>query len=163
MSTPLNQSEGITNSIPQVLDVKNSHIRNKFSTSFPNPEPSMGQALLKYVPKLKVCPHFSGKVEYDHMELMRVIDMVKEDFELQDSLFAAVFDTFSTKSAKKWYIKLRQAHGHQSWTWWKSQIINKWANDYWIFIVETAFESGKLISEMEKALLWFFQQKYRLT
>ncbi|MBW0533021.1 hypothetical protein O181_072736 [Austropuccinia psidii MF-1] len=53
MSTPLNQNKcsGILN--PQVLDVENSQFKNKFSTSFHNLEPSMGQALLKEVPKPK--------------------------------------------------------------------------------------------------------------
>ncbi|MBW0512995.1 hypothetical protein O181_052710 [Austropuccinia psidii MF-1] len=66
-------------------------------------------------------------------------------------------------SANRWYIKLRQAHGHQSWTLWKPQIINKWANDAWRFKVETAFESAKFNSDKDRALPWFFQQKDRLT
>ncbi|MBW0546226.1 hypothetical protein O181_085941 [Austropuccinia psidii MF-1] len=44
----------------------------------------MGQALLKEVPKFKEWPQFSGEGEYDHMELIRGIDMIKEDFELTD-------------------------------------------------------------------------------
>ncbi|MBW0570229.1 hypothetical protein O181_109944, partial [Austropuccinia psidii MF-1] len=67
------------------------------------------------------------------------------------------------RSAHRWYIKLRQAHGHQSWTWWKTQIINKWANDSWRFKVETAFESAKFNADKDKALPWFCQQKDRLT
>ncbi|MBW0514526.1 hypothetical protein O181_054241 [Austropuccinia psidii MF-1] len=58
---------------------------------------------------------------------------------------------------------LRQAHGHQSWTWWKTQIINKWANDAWRFKVETFFESAKFNADKDKALPWFCQQKDRLT
>ncbi|MBW0483230.1 hypothetical protein O181_022945 [Austropuccinia psidii MF-1] len=99
----------------------------------------MGQALLKEVPKLKEWPHFSGEGEYDHMEFIRGIEMIKEDFELPDRLVIAIFNTLFSRSAHIWYIKLRQAHGHQSWTWWKTQIINKWANDAWRFKVETAF------------------------
>ncbi|MBW0577786.1 hypothetical protein O181_117501, partial [Austropuccinia psidii MF-1] len=123
----------------------------------------MGQALLKEVPKLKEWPHFSGEGEYDHMEFIRGIDMIKEDFELPDRFLTARFNTLFTKSAHRWYIKLRQAHGHQSWTWWKTQIINKWANDAWRFKVETAFESAKFNADKDKALPWFCQQKDRLT
>ncbi|MBW0589410.1 hypothetical protein O181_129125 [Austropuccinia psidii MF-1] len=97
------------------------------------------------------------------MEFIRGIDMIKEDFELPDRLVTARFNTLFTKSAHRWYIKLRQAHGHQSWTWWKTQIINKWANDSWRFKVETAFESAKFNADKDKALPWFFQQKDRLT
>ncbi|MBW0555491.1 hypothetical protein O181_095206 [Austropuccinia psidii MF-1] len=139
MSTPLNQNEATIISNPQVLDVENSQLKNKFSTSFHNLNPSMGQALLKEVQKIKEWPHFSGEGEYDHMEFVRGIDMNKEDFELPDRLVIERLNTSFTKSAYRWYIKLRQAHGHQSWTWWKSQIIKKWANDSMKFKVETAF------------------------
>ncbi|MBW0569869.1 hypothetical protein O181_109584 [Austropuccinia psidii MF-1] len=90
----------------------------------------MGQALLKEVPNLKEWPHFSGEGEYDHMEFIRGIEIIEEDFELPDKLVTAIFNTFFSRSSHRWYIKLRQAPGHQSWTWGKPQIINKWANNY---------------------------------
>ncbi|MBW0551657.1 hypothetical protein O181_091372 [Austropuccinia psidii MF-1] len=139
MSTPLNQNEGTRIPNPQVLEVENSQFKNEFSTSFHNLERSMGQALLKEVPKLKEWPHFSGEGEYDHMEFIRGIDMIKEDFELPDRLVTARFNNLFTRSAHRWYIKLIQAHGHQSWTWWKTKISNKWPNDAWGFKMETAF------------------------
>ncbi|MBW0509155.1 hypothetical protein O181_048870 [Austropuccinia psidii MF-1] len=159
MSTPLNQNEGTRIPNPKVLKVKNSQLKNEFSTSFHNLEPSKGQALLKEVPKPKEWAHFSGEGEYDHMELITVIDMIKEDFDLPEIFVTTGFNTWFTRSAHRWYIKLRQAHGHQSWTWWKTQIINKWANDAWRFEVETAFESSKLNADKDKALPWFCQQK----
>ncbi|MBW0525823.1 hypothetical protein O181_065538 [Austropuccinia psidii MF-1] len=129
MSTPLNQNEGTRIPNPQVLEVENSQLKDEFPTSFNKLEPSMGQELLKEVPKLKEWPHFSLEGGYDHMELIRGIDMIKEDFELPERLVTERFNTLFTRSAHRWYIKLRQAHGHRSWTWWKIQIINKWAND----------------------------------
>ncbi|MBW0550942.1 hypothetical protein O181_090657 [Austropuccinia psidii MF-1] len=122
----------------------------------------MGQALLKEVPKLKEWPHFSGEEEYGDMEFIRGSKMIKEDFELPDILVTARFNALFTRSAHRLYIKLRQAHGHQSWTWWKTQNINKWANDSWRFKVERAFESAKFNSDKNKALPWFCQQKDRL-
>ncbi|MBW0486766.1 hypothetical protein O181_026481 [Austropuccinia psidii MF-1] len=123
----------------------------------------MGQALLKEVPKLKEWPCFSGEGEDDHMEFIRDIDMIKEYFELPDILVTEIFKTLFIRSAPRWYIKLRQAHGHQSWTWWKTQIINKWANYSCRFKFETAFESAKLNAYKDKSLPWFCQQKDRLT
>ncbi|MBW0546822.1 hypothetical protein O181_086537 [Austropuccinia psidii MF-1] len=99
----------------------------------------MGQALLKEVQKLKEWPHFSGEGEYDHMEFIRGIDMIKAHFGLPNRLVKARFQIFFTRSADRWYIKLRQSHGHQSLTWWKTQIINKLANEAQRFKVETAF------------------------
>ncbi|MBW0519661.1 hypothetical protein O181_059376 [Austropuccinia psidii MF-1] len=97
------------------------------------------------------------------MEFSRGIDMIKEDFELPDRLVTAIFNTLFTKLAHRLYVKLRQAHGHQSWTWWKTQIINKWENDSWTFKAETAFESAKFNSNKDKALPWFCKKKERLT
>ncbi|MBW0515101.1 hypothetical protein O181_054816 [Austropuccinia psidii MF-1] len=73
MSTPLNQNEGTGIPNPQVLDAANSQLKNEFSTSFHNLEPSIFQALLKEVPKPKEWPHFSGEGEYEHMEFIRGI------------------------------------------------------------------------------------------
>ncbi|MBW0559680.1 hypothetical protein O181_099395 [Austropuccinia psidii MF-1] len=47
MSTPLNQNEGTGIPKPKVLGSENYHLKNKFSTSFHNLEPSLGQELLK--------------------------------------------------------------------------------------------------------------------
>ncbi|MBW0523255.1 hypothetical protein O181_062970 [Austropuccinia psidii MF-1] len=68
MSTPLNQNEGTGIPNQQVLDAENSQLKNEFSTSFHKFERSMGQALLKEVPKLEEWPHFSREGEYDYME-----------------------------------------------------------------------------------------------
>ncbi|MBW0524077.1 hypothetical protein O181_063792 [Austropuccinia psidii MF-1] len=96
------------------------------------------------------------------MKFTRGIDIIKEDFELPEILVTAIFKTLFTRSAHRWYIKLRQAHGHQSWTWRKTQIIKKWANYSWRFEVEKAFESAKFNADKDKALPCFFQQKERL-
>ncbi|MBW0505997.1 hypothetical protein O181_045712 [Austropuccinia psidii MF-1] len=97
------------------------------------------------------------------MELIKAIDIVDKDFELTDRLVTARFNTLFTRSAHIMYMKLRQEHGHQSWTWWKTQIMNKWANDAWEFNMETAFEYTKLNADKDKDLPWFCQQKDRLT
>ncbi|MBW0574867.1 hypothetical protein O181_114582 [Austropuccinia psidii MF-1] len=120
MSTPLNQTEGTGIPNPQVLDIKSSQLKNEFSTSFHNLESTAGQALLKEVPKLKEWPHFSGGGDDDYMEFIRSIYMIKEDLELPDRLVTARLNTLFAKSAHRWYIKVRQAHGHQRWTWWKA-------------------------------------------
>ncbi|MBW0513966.1 hypothetical protein O181_053681 [Austropuccinia psidii MF-1] len=96
------------------------------------------------------------------MELIRGIEMIKDDFELPDRLVTEIFNTLFTRSAHRWYIKLRQAHGNQSWTWWKTQITKRWANDAWRFKVKTAFEYSQFNADKEKALPWFFQQKDEL-
>ncbi|MBW0542955.1 hypothetical protein O181_082670 [Austropuccinia psidii MF-1] len=88
----------------------------------------MGQELLKEVPKLTEWPHFSGEEEYDHMEFIRGIDMIKQDFKVTDRLVKEIFNTLFTKSAHRWYMKLRQAH-RPKLDLVETQIINKCAND----------------------------------
>ncbi|MBW0488993.1 hypothetical protein O181_028708 [Austropuccinia psidii MF-1] len=93
MSTPLNKNEHTRMFNPQVLDVEYSQLKNEFPTSFHKLNPSMGQALLKGVPNLKEWPHFSFEGEYDHMEFIRGIEMIKQDFELPERLVTARFNT----------------------------------------------------------------------
>ncbi|MBW0581914.1 hypothetical protein O181_121629 [Austropuccinia psidii MF-1] len=91
------------------------------------------------------------------MKFIRPNDMIKLDFEFPERLVTARFNNLFTRSDHRWYIELRQAHGYQSWNWWKTQIIKKWANDAWRFKVEMAFESDKFNSDKDKALPWFCQ------
>ncbi|MBW0528426.1 hypothetical protein O181_068141 [Austropuccinia psidii MF-1] len=93
------------------------------------------------------------------MEFIRGVDMIKEYFELTERLVTERFSPLFTRSAHRCYIKLRQAHGHQSWTWWKTQIINKWANYAWRFKVKTAAESAKFNANKDKALPWFSNKR----
>ncbi|MBW0521976.1 hypothetical protein O181_061691 [Austropuccinia psidii MF-1] len=105
ISTLLSQNEGTAIPNSQVLDVQNSQFKNEFSTSFHQLESSMGQELLKELPKLKEWPHFSGEGEYDQIEFIRGIQIFKEDFQLPDRLVTARFNTFFTRSSHRWYIK----------------------------------------------------------
>ncbi|MBW0578015.1 hypothetical protein O181_117730 [Austropuccinia psidii MF-1] len=68
-----------------------------------------------------------------------------------------------TRTEKKWYQKMRQDHGKHDWTWLKSEIITKWANNSWKFEMENAFESAIFNSEKDKPLTWFLKQKDRLS
>ncbi|MBW0581013.1 hypothetical protein O181_120728 [Austropuccinia psidii MF-1] len=85
--------------------------------------------------------------------------MIKGEFELPEIFVTTRCNTLFTKSSHRWHIKSRQSHEHQIQTWWKPQIINKWANDAWRFKIETAFESEKLNAVKDRDLQWFFQQK----
>ncbi|MBW0498457.1 hypothetical protein O181_038172 [Austropuccinia psidii MF-1] len=61
------------------------------------------------------------------------------------------------------HIQLRQAHGDQSCTGWKTHIIDTWSNNSWRFKVETAFESPKFNADKDKDLPRSCKQKDRLT
>ncbi|MBW0565758.1 hypothetical protein O181_105473, partial [Austropuccinia psidii MF-1] len=89
--------------------------------------------------------------------------MFKEDFNIRDEYISTRLHSLFTKSAKKWYYKMRQDHGTTSWPWWKEQIISKWANDSWGFKMENLFEEAIFNIERDRLMSWFLKQKDRLT
>ncbi|MBW0559928.1 hypothetical protein O181_099643 [Austropuccinia psidii MF-1] len=115
------------------------------------------------IPKLEECPTFSGEGEYNHIELISTIDMLQEDFNIPDEIIVGKLHSFFTKTAKKWYYKMRLDHGKHDWPWWKCEIITKWANNSWIFKIENAFESSIFNSEKDKPLTWFLKKKDKLS
>ncbi|MBW0472258.1 hypothetical protein O181_011973 [Austropuccinia psidii MF-1] len=56
---------------------------------------------------------------------------------------------------------MRQDHGKHHLTWWKSELITKWANIPWRFKNKHSFESAIFNSEKYKPLTWFLKQKDR--
>ncbi|MBW0549558.1 hypothetical protein O181_089273 [Austropuccinia psidii MF-1] len=89
--------------------------------------------------------------------------MFKEDFNIPDEYISAGLHSLFTKSAEKWYYKMRQDHGKHSWPWWTEQIISKWANDSWKFRRENSFEEAILNFERDRPMSWFLKQKDRST
>ncbi|MBW0584124.1 hypothetical protein O181_123839 [Austropuccinia psidii MF-1] len=89
--------------------------------------------------------------------------MLQEDFNIPDEMIVGKLHSLCTKTPKKWYYKMRMDHGKHDWSWWKSEVITKWANNPWRFKMENAFESAIFNSEQDKTLTWFFKQKDRLS
>ncbi|MBW0547150.1 hypothetical protein O181_086865 [Austropuccinia psidii MF-1] len=117
----------------------------------------------KDISKLEEWPTFAGEGEYKHIELIRTIDLLQEDFQIPDEIILGKLHSLFTRTAKKWYYKMRQDHGRHDWHEWKSEIITKWGNNSWGFQMENAFEGAILNSEKDKPLNWFLQQKDRLS
>ncbi|MBW0515237.1 hypothetical protein O181_054952 [Austropuccinia psidii MF-1] len=118
---------------------------------------------LRDILRLEEWPAFSGEGKYKHMEFMKTIDILKEDFKIPDEYISAILHSFFTKSEKKCYYKMRQYHGKHSWPWWKEKIISKWENDSCRFIMEDYFEEAILNIKRDRKMSWFLKQKDRLT
>ncbi|MBW0555932.1 hypothetical protein O181_095647 [Austropuccinia psidii MF-1] len=127
--------------------------------------PLLGENVIstKDIPKLEEWPTFSGEGEYSHIELIRTIDMLQKDFHIPDEIIVGKLHSLFTRTAKKGYYKMSIDHGNKDWSWWKSEMITKWANKSWRFKMENAFESEIFNSEKDKPLTWFFKQKARLS
>ncbi|MBW0580741.1 hypothetical protein O181_120456 [Austropuccinia psidii MF-1] len=87
----------------------------------------------KDIPKLEEWPTLSCEGEYNHIEFIRAIDMLQEDFHIPDEIIVGRLHCLFTKTTKKWYYKMRLDHGKHDWSWWKSEVITKWANNSWRF------------------------------
>ncbi|MBW0477452.1 hypothetical protein O181_017167 [Austropuccinia psidii MF-1] len=81
------------------------------------------------IPKLEEWPIFSGEGEYNNIEFIRTIDVLQEDFHIPDVILVGKLHFLFTRTAKKWYYKMRRDHGKHDWPWWKSELITKWANN----------------------------------
>ncbi|MBW0572190.1 hypothetical protein O181_111905, partial [Austropuccinia psidii MF-1] len=127
--------------------------------------PLLGENVVsvKDIPKLEEWPTFSGEGEYNRIEFISTIDMLQEDFNIPDEIIVGKLHCLFTKTAKKWYYKMRIDHGKHYWSWWKSEVITKWENNFWRFEMENAFESAIFNSEKDKPLPWSFKQKDRLS
>ncbi|MBW0568599.1 hypothetical protein O181_108314 [Austropuccinia psidii MF-1] len=120
------------------------------------------QVLMKEAPQLKEWPTFTGEGEYDHISFIKTIDMLQEDYAIPDELITARLHSLFEKSAKRWYYGIRQTNGKKTWSWWKQEIITKWANDAWRYKIENAFENSFFDPDKDKPLTWFLKKVERL-
>ncbi|MBW0531467.1 hypothetical protein O181_071182 [Austropuccinia psidii MF-1] len=81
--------------------------------------PFLGEKVIsaKDIPKLEEWPTFSSEGEYNHIELIRTIDMFQEDSHIPDEIIVVKLHSLFTRTAKKWYYKMRQDHGKHDWSW----------------------------------------------
>ncbi|MBW0528498.1 hypothetical protein O181_068213 [Austropuccinia psidii MF-1] len=89
--------------------------------------------------------------------------MLQEDFNIPDEIIVGKLHCLFTRTANKWYYKMRIDQGKHDWSWWKSEVITKWANNSWRSKMENAFVSSIFNSEKDKPLTWFFKQKDRVS
>ncbi|MBW0528266.1 hypothetical protein O181_067981 [Austropuccinia psidii MF-1] len=89
--------------------------------------------------------------------------MLQEPFHIHDEIIVGKLHSLFTRTAKKWYYKIRLDHGKHDWPWRKCEIITKWVNNSCRFKMENSFESANFNSEKDKPLTWFLKQKDRLS
>ncbi|MBW0557464.1 hypothetical protein O181_097179 [Austropuccinia psidii MF-1] len=89
--------------------------------------------------------------------------MLQGDSHIPDEIIVGKLHSLITRTARKWYHKMRLYHGKHDWPWWKCEIITKWASNSWRFKMENAFKSAIFNSEKDKPISWFLKQKDRLS
>ncbi|MBW0566277.1 hypothetical protein O181_105992 [Austropuccinia psidii MF-1] len=98
----------------------------RHSTPLNEEKCSVKESLTLFLGENPICAKDIPKPEeYNHIELIRTIDMLQEDFHIPDEIIVAKLHSLFTRTAKKWYYKMRLDHGKHDWSWWKSEIITK--------------------------------------
>ncbi|MBW0551417.1 hypothetical protein O181_091132 [Austropuccinia psidii MF-1] len=89
--------------------------------------------------------------------------MLQEDIHKPDEIIVGNLHYLFTRTANKWYYKMRLDNGKHNWPWWKCEIITKCDHNSLISKMENAFKSAIFNSEKDKPLTWFLKQKDRLS
>ncbi|MBW0550671.1 hypothetical protein O181_090386 [Austropuccinia psidii MF-1] len=84
--------------------------------------------------------------------------MLHEDYSIPDEFITARLHSLFEKSAKIWYYGIRQTNAKNTWSWWKQEIITKWANDAWRYKIENAFENSYFDPDKDKPFTWFLKK-----
>ncbi|MBW0504899.1 hypothetical protein O181_044614 [Austropuccinia psidii MF-1] len=79
-----------------------------------------------------------------------------------DEVITARVSSLSEKSSKRWYYDIRKTNGKNTWSWWKEEIITKWANDSWRYKIENASENSFFDPDKDKPLTLFLKKVERL-
>ncbi|MBW0497473.1 hypothetical protein O181_037188 [Austropuccinia psidii MF-1] len=96
------------------------------------------------------------------MELIDYIDGLFIDVpSIPDYWITAIINTAFEGHASIWYIEMKEIHGRRHWPWWKSQIIQKYSNDTWIWKKTMSFENDKYSVEKD-TYEWCLRQSKRL-
>ncbi|MBW0565953.1 hypothetical protein O181_105668 [Austropuccinia psidii MF-1] len=117
----------------------------------------------KDIPKLEEWQTLNGEGEYNHMEFIKTIDIFKEYFNIPDEYISARLHSLFTKSAKKWYYKMRQDHGKHSWPWGKKKLFPNAQMIPGDLEWNSFFEEAIFNIERDRPMFWFLKQKDRLT
>ncbi|MBW0497414.1 hypothetical protein O181_037129 [Austropuccinia psidii MF-1] len=99
---------------------------------------------LKQLPEAPSWPNFSGIGEYDHMELIDYIDgLFTAVSSIPDYWITARLNTAFKGHASAWYTEMKEIHGRRNCPWWRSQIIQKYRNDTWIWQKALSFGNDR--------------------
>ncbi|MBW0544229.1 hypothetical protein O181_083944 [Austropuccinia psidii MF-1] len=80
--------------------------------------------------------------------------MLQEDYAIPDELITSRLHSLFEKSSKRWYYGIRQTNGKNTWSWWKQEIITKWAHDLWRYKIDNACENSFFEPDKDKPLTW---------
>ncbi|MBW0553451.1 hypothetical protein O181_093166 [Austropuccinia psidii MF-1] len=96
------------------------------------------------------------------MELIDYIDGLFIDVpSIPDYWITARLNTAFKGHASIWYTEMKEIHGRRNWSWWKSQIIQKYINGTWIWQTTMSFENDKYSVDKDP-YEWCLRQSKRL-
>ncbi|MBW0481744.1 hypothetical protein O181_021459 [Austropuccinia psidii MF-1] len=117
---------------------------------------------LKQLPETSSWPKFFGIGEYHHMELIDYINGLFTDLSsIQDYWITSRLNTALKGHASIWYTEMKEIHGRRNWPWWRSQIIQKYRNNTWIWQNTLPFGNDRYTVDKDP-YDWCLRQSKRL-
>ncbi|MBW0500823.1 hypothetical protein O181_040538 [Austropuccinia psidii MF-1] len=117
---------------------------------------------LGQLPEASSWPKFSDIGEYDHMERINYIDGLFTDVPIiPDYWITSRLNTDFKGNAGIWYTEMKEIHGRGKWPWWRSQIIQKYRNDTWIWQKTLSFGNNRYTGGKDP-YDWCLRQSKRL-
>ncbi|MBW0533610.1 hypothetical protein O181_073325 [Austropuccinia psidii MF-1] len=68
---------------------------------------------------------------------------------IPDYWIAARLNTAFKENASVWYTEMKDIHGRRNWQWWRSQIIQKYRNETWIWQRTLSFGNDRYTVEKD--------------
>ncbi|KAI7962072.1 hypothetical protein MJO28_000166, partial [Puccinia striiformis f. sp. tritici] len=113
--------------------------------------------------RLETWPTFTGDGEYNHIDFIKTIDALQEDSQCEDGVIINKLRDIMTGVAKQWFDSVRNAVGHQSWSFWKSLIEQKYGTINWRKRMMRLFDQDKFVPGAVPASVWVTTQYKRIT
>ncbi|KAI7967784.1 hypothetical protein MJO29_001061 [Puccinia striiformis f. sp. tritici] len=113
--------------------------------------------------RLETWPTFPGDGEYNHIDFIKTIDALQEDSQCEDGVIINKLRDIMTGVAKQWFDSVRNAVGHQSWSFWKSLIEQKYGTINWRKRMMRLFDQDKFVPGAVPASVWVTTQYKRIT
>jgi hypothetical protein len=138
--------------VPRAPFVPETHVPEKKGSIDNSIELSQ---LWKAIPRTTDWETFSGEGEYNHDLFIKQVDLYAQDYFMKDYMIVSRLGILLTKTAKNWYIHMRESNGTHPWEWWKDQIRKKFGTSQWKWKMQTKFEKDYYDNDLKSVHTWF--------
>jgi hypothetical protein len=81
--------------------------------------------------------------------------MYVQDYFMKDYMVVSRLGMLLTKTAKNWYIHMRESNGTHNWEWWKEKIRKKFGTPQWKWRMQKKFKKDYFNNDLKSIHSWF--------